>query len=358
MSLHFLTVTRINSDYVNKTLAKGWINRYGGKLPTGIIEFLVLKKLHKESKQVNQFDLPPIRVTDFYAGKSIYGFWKRYKEEKRVYELQKQEKLGLEYDGFQLQQRLANLEFKRANPHKPLRRVMRKRTSLDNLSSGKGVGSEKTVQEKSESESSSLDYVQERLGSPETQRRVILRSETHLEQLRKYKRNTIIHNLAQTNSQFPRVFDENDFWLQQAPNKSKCPVAINLEVDKFLLDCLDQQQSKYIGSLKESELNTEHHHTRSGFINSNNDLSSSLSKIASRKHLDSSDSRPMIDFKQDKIDIITEEEKLLETRENERDLNKTNVSTESKIRRTNRENRKRSQIVIKQIDLENPEESL
>jgi hypothetical protein len=63
---------------VNKTLAKGWIHRYGGNLnPINFIVFIVLKKLQKETKQTNQFDLPPIRITDFYAGKSIFGFWKK-----------------------------------------------------------------------------------------------------------------------------------------------------------------------------------------------------------------------------------------------------------------------------------------
>mmetsp|Transcript_23774 Transcript_23774/g.20687 ORF Transcript_23774/g.20687 Transcript_23774/m.20687 type:complete len:159 (+) Transcript_23774:562-1038(+) len=47
----------LNSEELNKMLARGWMMKYK-----------ILKRLYRESKVNNPHDLPPLRVTDYFAG--------------------------------------------------------------------------------------------------------------------------------------------------------------------------------------------------------------------------------------------------------------------------------------------------
>jgi len=78
ISLDFSNIFRIKSEYVNKTLARGWMNRYGSKnhfLMFPLI-FSVIKKLQKDAKQNNSGG-HIVQTTSYYAGKYIYTFWKK-----------------------------------------------------------------------------------------------------------------------------------------------------------------------------------------------------------------------------------------------------------------------------------------
>lgn len=187
----------------------------------------------------------------------------RWRDEKKTYELQLAEKKGVDYDKtFEYQKRLANAQMvqkqlKSIKKGKATRNYDKKKTKRTHPSVNSMTGFSKTQQDEI-SRQSSLAHAEDAqipLGSDGSYNSVVseeeykssVLSKGNFEKLIEYKNSsakTPIKRRTSTVSNFAqfRTFQNNEFWLQPVSNTEKFPVPVTVEIDRFMLNYLEQPE--------------------------------------------------------------------------------------------------------------------
>jgi hypothetical protein len=165
----------------------------------------------------------------------------RCKEERRLKELQQLEKVGFDYEGFQYQQRLANLAPKRV----PMIQSRRGTNATGVRDPERPEMDTKNTIEDSDEDSSDSE------GGESIRKKK--KRETQLANIRRYRDKTVI---IKGKVEMGKPIKEEEFWLEKPPKNYKNSLPITKEIDKFWLGYMDkkpEQQEYKLKHRKDSE---------------------------------------------------------------------------------------------------------